>query len=195
MAERRRFPAAAALLFYLILMVCLTGCRTAAGTDHDQIVRSAIDLAQTYMDRGQYESAISVYDKALSQVRDYRLEYNRALAYASSGNYSKAAELAGGAFESYPQIISLKKAQAIYLYAAGELEESYSACLELLEKDPYDRETRKELIEHYMAYGYPDLAYNQALIMWDQLYMDSWTAGILHSVHPEEWETVYSQLR
>ena len=66
-------------------MVLLCACRTTAGTDHDQIVRSSIDLADSYISLSRYDDALAVYDKALSEADDYRLYFNKAITLSLLG--------------------------------------------------------------------------------------------------------------
>ncbi|MBO4716544.1 MAG: tetratricopeptide repeat protein [Spirochaetales bacterium] len=64
MAERKTIIAVI-LVMAAISLLCLSSCRTTSGSEHDQIVRTAIDLANTYLEAGQPEKALDVYDRAL----------------------------------------------------------------------------------------------------------------------------------
>lgn len=174
------------------MLIC--SCRSTAGTDHDQIVKSAIDLAQTYVASQDYDKAIAVYTKALSQADDYRLYYNYALALSQNGQNTLAATICDNAFERYPYIIDLKKAQAIYYRLDGDFEKSNESYLRILELDPYDRDTRLVLIRQYEEANEIQKAYEMALVMWNQGYKDKTTIEILYRIEPQLWSNIYHQI-
>ena len=171
-------------------LLCLCACRSTSGTDHDQIVRTSIDLAETYRSQGRPELAVEVYDRALTQADDYRLYYNKALALADQGLYPDAAELSSSSFERYPHIIAFKKAQALYLNLAGDRTGYFDVCLEILELNPYDFDTRMELIEAYSDDDMDKEAYDQALILWNQGYILDSVHQYLVKYNPEYWESI-----
>ena len=178
------------LFLVMALLLCLCACRSTSGTDHDQIVRTAIDLAETYRSQGLPERAVDVYDRALTQADDYRLYYNKALALADQGLYADAAKLCSDSFERYPYVMSFKKAQAEYLELAGDRPGYYAVCLEILELNPYDFDTRTELLEAYSEADMEQEAYNQALILWNQGYMYDTIHQYLVKYNPEYWEGI-----
>ncbi|MBR2282017.1 MAG: tetratricopeptide repeat protein [Spirochaetales bacterium] len=183
------------ILFAIMVMaLTLSSCRTTEGTDHDQIVRTSIDLAQAYVDKGEYRSALEVYDKALLQADDYRLYYNKSIVLSYMGDYSGAAELCGNAFLSYPYILSFKTAQAEYLKAIDDGQSAIAVYLEMLELNPYDRAIRNDYIDLLMAYGDDEEAYRQAQILWNQGYKDKETVSYLYKLNPQAWENTYRQL-
>ena len=171
-------------------LLCLCACRSTSGTDHDQIVRTSIDLAETYRSQGRPELAVEVYDRALTQADDYRLYYNKALALADQGLYPDAAELSSSSFERYPHIIAFKKAQALYLNLAGDRTGYFDVCLEILELNPYDFDTRMELIEAYSDDDMDKEAYDQALILWNQGYILDSVHQYLVKYNPEYWGNI-----
>ena len=171
-------------------VLCLCSCRSTSGNDHDQIVRTAIDLANAYLDQGKPEMAIDAYDRALTQADDYRLYYNKALALADMGLYADAAQLCSESFERYPYVMSFKKAQAKYLDIAGDRSGYYAVCLEILELNPYDFDTREELLEAYSVDGLEQEAYNQALILWNQGFMLDSIHRYLVKYNPEYWDGI-----
>ena len=175
-------------------MVILCACRTTAGTDHDQIVRSSIDLADSYISLSRYDDALAVYDKALSEADDYRLYFNKAITLSLLDQNIEAANLCSECFERYPHIIAFKIAQAKYLRLAGEKALSRNAYAVVLELNPYDRDTRKQLTDDLIEDGENALAYEHALIMWNQGYRDEKTIGYLYKLEPEKWETVFNQI-
>ena len=171
-------------------VLCLCSCRSTSGNDHDQIVRTSIDLANAYLDQGKPDMAIDAYDRALTQADDYRLYYNKALILAETGNYADAAELSRSSFERYPYIIAFKHAQALYHKLDGNLEAYYDVCLEILELNPYDRDTREELMEAYSEARLYEKAYDQALILWNQGYMTDNIHQYLEKVRPDIWGNI-----
>ena len=179
------------ILLILALCLCLCACRTTAGTDHDQIVRSAIDLAGSYIKLSRYEDALDVYNRALEQANDYRLYYNKAIVLSNLGRNMEAAQICGESFEQFPHIIKLKTAQAHYLRLAGATSDSYNAYQHVLELNPYDRDTRMLYIDYLIEDGQKQIAYEQALIMWDQGYRDEKTIGYLYTLQPNSWQNVY----
>lgn len=181
-------------MLVLMLMFVLCSCRSTSGTEHDQIVRTSIDLAQAYVERGDYSSALDVYDRALLQADDYRLYYNKAIVLSRLGLYAEAAALCADAFLTYPYILSFKTAQVEYLKAMEDGDGISAVYLEILELNPYDRTIRQGYIDHLIAHGNEDEAYNQVLVLWNQGYKDKETATYLHQLNPDTWENVYNQL-
>ena len=177
-------------LILVMALLCLCACRSTSGTDHDQIVRTSIDLAETYRSQGRPELAVEVYDRALTQADDYRLYYNKALALADQGLYTDATELCAASFERYPYVISFKKAQALFLDLAGDKDGYFDVCLEILELNPYDFDTRTELMEAYSENDMDKEAYDQALILWNQGYMLDTIHQYLEKYNPEYWENI-----
>lgn len=182
-------------LLILEALFCLSACRTSSGAEHDEIVKTSIDLAQRYFSQGNYEKALEIYDKALSLAEDYRLFYNMAIVLSSLGRNREAALLCESSFENFPYILSFKKAQAFYLSLAGENEASRKAYIEILDLNPYDTEIRISLIKAYMSAGLEDKAYEMALILWNQGYRNLETVKFLYEIRPEEWKEVYTALQ
>ena len=181
-------------ILVVVSLICLCSCRTTSGTEHDQIVATSIDLAEAYVDREDYKTALEVYDRALLEADDYRLYYNKALVLSYMGDYSQAAETCGTAFLSYPYIISFKTAQAEYLKALEDNQSAQAVYLELLDLNPYDRAVRHDYIELLLTYGNEAEAYRQAQILWNQGYKDINTVEYLYKMNPEAWESIYKQL-
>lgn len=173
-------------------LTMLTSCRTTSGSDHDQIVRTAIDLADTYSKADRLEDALVVYDRALAEADDYRLYFNKALILSGLDRKQEAADLCALGFEKYPYILKFKTAQAEFLYAAGNTGLAFQVYDEIMELNPYDSDARKLLIERLLASGQKNSAYEQALILWNQGCKDKDTIGYLYSIRPDVWSSVYS---
>ncbi len=178
----------------LALLLCLCACRTTTGTDHDQIVRTAIDLAQAYSDRGEYDKALEVYDRALEQADDYRLYYNKAIILTNSGRNVEAAALCATSFEKYNYIMAFKRAQALNLTISGDDAGAIAVYEQMLSLNPYDVETRARLIQALMALGENEEAYTHALLLWNQGYHDKTTVEFLYQLKPSLWANVYKEI-
>lgn len=162
----------------------LCGCASTASNGNDQIVKAAIELAGEYRSLGRLEDSIGVYDKALERTYDYRLLYNKALAAAYLGDLEKAIELCQEGHESFPHILAFKKAQAKYYIELGSWHEAATSYLEVLELDPYDTSTRKELISLYSTNGESEKVVEQATILWSQGYRTAEILGFMKTSYP-----------
>ena len=162
----------------------LCGCASTASNGNDQIVKAAIELAGEYRSLGRLEDSIGVYDKALERTYDYRLLYNKALAAAYLGDLEKAIELCQEGHESFPHILAFKKAQAKYYIELGSWHEAATSYLEVLELDPYDTSTRKELISLYSTNGESEKVVEQATILWSQGYRTADILGFMKTSYP-----------
>ena len=182
------------ILLAVLLIPLLCACRTSQGSDHDQIVKAAIDLADAYMAAGDYQSALSVYDRALTQADDYRLLYNKAIVLSALELDYEAVVLCREGYEKYPHILSFKRAQAVYSRRANSTQDCYDAYETLLALNPYDTATRKEYIDVLNEDGQNLIAYDQALILWNQGYHDRDTVTYLYNLKAPEWENVYLQI-
>ncbi|MCF0262306.1 MAG: hypothetical protein HUK23_05305 [Sphaerochaetaceae bacterium] len=179
------------LIIFSVLLLCVS-CKSISNSDADQIVKASIDLAQVYIQAKQYDKAVQTYEKALSQVNDYRLIYNKAYALSLQGYYEYAAQLCKDGFKNYPNVIAFKKAQAYYLRQNGNHNAACDAYLEILQADPYDTDTAEELISYYLELEMQDQAYEQALIMWNKGYKEKKVLETLYQVKPELWVNVYN---
>lgn len=162
----------------------LCGCASTASNGNDQIVKATIELAEEYRSLGRLEDSIGVYDKALERTYDYRLLYNKALAAAYLGDLEKAIELCQEGHESFPHILAFKKAQAKYYIELGSWHEAATSYLEVLELDPYDTSTRKELISLYSTNGESEKVVEQATILWSQGYRTAEILGFMKTSYP-----------
>lgn len=162
----------------------LCGCASTASNGNDQIVKAAIELAEEYRSLGHLEEAFNVYDRALERTYDYRLLYNKALAAAYLGDLEKAIELCQEGHESFPHILAFKKAQSKYYIELGSWHEAATSYLEVLELDPYDTSTRKELISLYSTNGESEKVVEQATILWSQGYRTAEILGFMKTSYP-----------
>lgn len=188
MVDGSKTSAVVALAFVLaVAAFLLCGCASAAkvaSTGNDQIVKAAIELAEEYRSLGHLEEAFNVYDRALERTYDYRLLYNKALAAAYLGDLEKAIELCQEGHESFPNILAFKKAQAKYYIELGNWHGAATSYLEVLELDPYDTSTRKELISLYSTNGESEKVVEQATILWSQGYRTAEILGFMKTSYP-----------
>ena len=170
------------LVLSLVLAVAvflLCGCIATASNGNEQIVKAAIELAEEYRSLGRIDEAIDAYDRALEQTYDYRLLYNKALLTAYLGDFENAARLCQDGFEQFPHILAFKKAQARYYVELEKYRDAASSYLEVLELDPYDTVTRKELISLYTTTNEKEKIVEQATILWSQGYRTSEVVGLM----------------
>lgn len=190
---KRRFWAEL-LILILVLCLSLSGCKSSSGSDYDQIVKASIDLAQTYVELKEYDKACEVYESALSKVDNYMLSYNYALLQFENGNLKEAIDIAELGFEKFPEKVEFLKLEVEIFKSLNDFENAESTLLRILESDEQDRTTRFDLIELYKNENELEKAYDMALVMWEQLYLDKETVEVLYSIHPELWVNVYNYL-
>lgn len=188
MVDGSKTSAVVALAFVLaVAAFLLCGCASAAkvaSTGNDQIVKAAIELAEEYRSLGRLEDSIGVYDKALERTYDYRLLYNKALTIANLGDFEQAAALCQEGHGSFPYILAFKKAQAKYYIELERWQDAASSYIEVLELDPYDTSTRKELISLYSTNGESEKVVEQATILWSQGYRTAEILGFMKTSYP-----------
>ena len=161
-------------LLLLLFLFIFTACSSVSKANTtEQAVKNAIESANDYCSKGQYDLALEVYTSALENITDYRLIYNKALVLAYQGSYKEAIEVCQEGFDKFDYILAFKNAQAYYNTLAGNDAEACKVYLEILEINPYDTTTRNTLIERYKALEEYDKALGQALIMWNQGYKTS----------------------
>lgn len=158
-------------VLFLILMVFVS-CRTAE-TNANEILKASIDLATEYAKAGEYDKAIDVYDRAWSQLEDYRLLYNKAMTLAACGRYSQAIIVCREGIEKFPMIMAFRTALASF-------SDSDTAVLEqILELDPYNSVIRLKLMNLLYQNGDTERAKYHASILWDQGTINADTAKVL----------------
>lgn len=158
------------LIFIALAFFCGCTTKVASSNESNQIISTAIELATEYCDRKQFDKALDVYNKALNEIHDYKLIYNKALVLSYMGRFEDAILLCEQGSNEFPYILAFKKAQAQYYIRLENLDEACKIYLDILELNPYDTETRKSLIEIYTQSGNKEQAHDQAQILWDQGY-------------------------
>jgi len=167
---KRRFSVELIALF-LILSVFVS-CRT-ADSNANEILKSSIDLATAYAKAGEYDKAIDVYDRAWSQLEDYRLLYNKAMTLAACGRYSQAIIVCREGVQRFPMIMAFRTALASFL------ETDSSVFEEILELDPYNSAIRLKLMNMLYEGGDIERARYHASFLWDQGTINADTTKVL----------------
>ena len=147
-------------------------CRT-ADTNANEILKASIDLATEYSKAGEYDKAIDVYDRAWSQLQDYRILYNKAMTLAACGRYSQAIIVCREGIEIFPMIMAFRTALASFSDADTSVLE------EILELDPYNFAIRLKLMNLLFENGDTERAKYHASILWDQGTINADTAKVL----------------
>ncbi len=159
------------IALFLILMVFVS-CRT-ADTNANEILKASIDLATEYSKAGEYDKAIDVYDRAWSQLEDYRILYNKAMTLAACGRYSQAIIVCREGVEKFPMIMAFRTALASFSDTDTTVLE------EILELDPYNSVIRLKLMNILYENGDIERAKYHASILWDQGTINADTAKVL----------------
>lgn len=171
------------VLFALMLSmsVLLSGCATAESTDDDrtQIAKASIELADEYFDRGMYDEALWVYDRALDEVDDNRLLYNKALVLIQMERFDDALAVLEKGTVDFPHVLLFRTTQAQLYSRQGNTDAARGIYIEVLGMNPYDVGTRKEFIALLVEDGDLDAAHEQALILWNQGYRTKENLGLL----------------
>ena len=177
------------------MVLLFLSCASIAGQQHDEIVYTAINLASSYVSKNMYEEALSVYDRAIKEAADFRLNYNKAIILSSLNRFEEAAQLCNESFAIYPYIISFKKAEAYYLSMSGNTNAQIDVLNEIINLNPYDIETRKQLIDLYLSIDNKNEALNNAVWLFEHGSADVDTVQILYSINPDEWSQLYNLLK
>ena len=182
---KRRFSAELIALF--LILVVFVSCRT-ADSNANEILKSSIDLASAYAKAGDYEMAVDVYDRAWSQLEDYRILYNKAMTVAASGRYPQAINICQEGIDRFPSIMAFRTALVSFLETEGRINDCCRAIEKILTIDPYNSVLRIKLMN--MLYGKGDIqrAEYHASVLWDQGKINKDVAKIL------EYEALYEIL-
>lgn len=168
--------------FMLLSFVLLSGCATTDDSkddDRTQIAKASIDLADEYFDRGMYDEALGVYDRALDEVDDHRLLYNKALVLIRMERFDDALAVLEKGTVDFPHVLLFRTTQAQLYSRQGNTDAAREIYIEVLAMNPYDVGTRKEFIALLVEDGDLDAAHEQALILWNQGYRTKENLGLL----------------
>jgi len=171
----------------ILILLAFVSCRT-ADSNANEILKSSIDLATAYAKAGDYDSAIDVYDRAWSQLEDYRILYNKALTLAADGRYPQAIEVCRKGIDKYPSIMAFRTALVSFLETEGRINECCRELEMILELDPYNSTLRLKLMNLLYEKGDTIKAKYHASVLWDQGKINKDTAKVL------EYEALYEIL-
>ena len=171
----------------ILILLAFVSCRT-ADSNANEILKSSIELATAYSKAGRYDEAIDVYDRAWSQLEDYRILYNKALTLAACGRYSQAIEVCRQGVESFPSIMAFRTALASFLETEDRIDECCTELEEILVLDPYNSTLRLKLMKLLYEKGNIIRAKHHASVLWDQGTINKDTVKVL------EYEALYEIL-
>ena len=182
---KRRFGVELTAL--ILILLAFVSCRT-ADSNANEILKSSIDLATAYAKEGRYDEAIDVYDRAWSQLADYRILYNKAMTLAACGRYPQAIVACRDGVGRFPEIMAFRTALASFLETEGRINECCKVLEEILVLDPYNSTLRLKLMN--MLYEKEDTvrAKYHAEVLWNQGTINADTAKVL------EYEALYKIL-
>ncbi|MCR4675946.1 MAG: hypothetical protein K5634_01805 [Sphaerochaetaceae bacterium] len=188
---KRRFFTNLSLILTVFILV---SCSTVSTEEKEQIKTSALLLGEKYNSLEQHEKAVEVYEKALTQVSDYRINYNLAASLMLSKQYRKAAELCISSFEQYPHITAFKKLEKEAWLKLRQTEKAINVMEEILSLDPADTETREELMLLYRSKGLKEKALSCAEDLYNRRVITNAVLSILYESDNKKWEGVCSVL-
>ena len=171
----------------ILILLAFVSCRT-ADSNANEILKSSIDLATAYAKAGDYDSAIDVYDRAWSQLEDYRILYNKAMTLAAAGRYPQAIGICREGIEKFPSIMAFRTALASFLETGGMIDECCTELEEILVLDPYNSTLRLKLMNLLHEKGNTLRAKFHAEVLWNQGTINKDTVKVL------EYEALYEIL-
>ncbi|MCQ2397776.1 MAG: tetratricopeptide repeat protein [Sphaerochaetaceae bacterium] len=191
------------VLIIVLVTIFFVSCDTLR-ENRANVADAAINLAQRYIDDGNFNAAANVYKQAKEKTDDYRISYNLALVLAQAKRYDEALKECEYAMKKYPEQKDevFMKSYAEYLRLAGETEKAADVYRQLIDRFPDDDDTaiRINYINFLFECNMDKKAYDEALYLWQiKIYKqdehkkkDARTvAEFLYRVKPEEWEAVY----
>ncbi|MFW6160983.1 MAG: tetratricopeptide repeat protein [Acidobacteriota bacterium] len=142
-------------------------------------------LGSVYMEMGQFEKAIGVFDKVIqNNPQDLKATYNLAAAYDNSGNFPQAAEL-------YQRLIQLNPNDSLsYLsllfrlyHKAEDFPKAIEVCHELIQLNPQNPQNHYNLgITHFRMEEYDQAlqAFEEAVRFNPQFDLAYYNTGLVH---------------
>ncbi|MCR5761513.1 MAG: hypothetical protein K6F82_05935 [Sphaerochaetaceae bacterium] len=181
-------------LVNVLILITLVSCSTITTKEQDQIKNSALLLGETYRASGQYSEALNVYNLALDEVSDYRLNYNKAATLALLERYDEALEFCRYSFSLYPEIISFKQLELSILKIHGSTDSVILCSQEILQMDPADTDTALYLMQLYTESEMTSEAYLLAVDLFRRGITDNSVLTVLYEYDSASWEEVYNLL-
>lgn len=179
------------ILLVLIAVSLLVSCSTTDKQARDnEIVNSAIQLAEAKCSLGKFEEAQKIYEDALTHSIDYRLIYNWAISYAKVKDFNNAISIMKQGYELYPDHEEFFNAIVAYQQIINDtkgLIDSYKA---YIEKKPNDNNLLLKYMELCLADNDYTQAYRTAIKLWHNHYYTKSVIDTLYLMDPQQWETV-----
>lgn len=184
------------ILILILISVLSVSCSTTKvqETIDNEVVATAIKLAQAKANLGQFEESQKVYETAVNHTVDYRLVYNWALSCAMLNDYSNAISLCRQARELYPDHLEFLDAEIEYRTITGDTEGLKANCIEYLKIKPNDA-IKEKLMLLYLNDNELAEAYILALSFWYDNNYNTNALEVLNTINPIEWNTVYRELK
>jgi tetratricopeptide (TPR) repeat protein len=149
-------------LFFVICSVFLVSCGTSLVLS-GQDLPALKQLGLLYMDNGEYEMALTTFDKAIALApEDKELLYNKVLVLLAKGNYQDAVELSTSSFENFPASLRFLKTKASALLFLQEIEQALAVYLQILSLDMANYELHAQVMEFAMNRGFAEEARSEA---------------------------------
>lgn len=145
----------------VILCTALLLCSCASSE-----VRSdkALSEGMTLMDKGQYQKAQTVFDRALkTDGKNAKLLYDKAIALFSQRKFEEGRSLCEYGFSLHPGNLRFLKLEADSFKEEGKQGQVLSLYDRILALNPGDTNFRLSVMQYAYENGYPDAAKKQAL--------------------------------
>lgn len=148
------------LLWFIVIVSSCSSSETLMVKQIDSLLYDA----ESFVAKGDYSGAVSLYERARSQYpHEQRLSYNYALVLAQAGDFQKSLSVLTELNEQtdFSHVMFLK-ALAGVAASSGEIELAHTYWEKIIEKDPLDANSRKLLMKSLVSLGKYEEAYQLA---------------------------------
>ena len=178
-------------IIILLAISLLLSCKsTEANAKNNEIVNTAIKLAEAKCSLGQFEEAQKIYEDALNHTVDYRLIYNWAITYAKLKDFNSAISLMQQGFDLYPDHTEFLTAQIAYQEIIEDTKGLLNSYEKYLELKPEDNNLKVKYMELCLKDNDYTKAYRIALDLWLNHYYTKNVVETLYKMDPQQWEVV-----
>ncbi|MDY4889387.1 MAG: hypothetical protein SO135_06565 [Sphaerochaetaceae bacterium] len=129
----------------ILFSIAVTGCAT-TGHKVSEIENAALELGQAYIDRNDFESALSTYEKALSVAPTRKILYNRMLCLFYMQRYEDADLAAIEAQKLFPESLFFSAARVEFFISQQKNDNAIEVCQQILQLNPYSEEIAVKLL-------------------------------------------------
>ncbi len=112
----------------------------------NEIENAALELGQAYIDRNDFESALSTYEKALSVAPTRKILYNRMLCLFYMQRYEEADLAAIEAQKLFPESLFFSAARVEFFISQQKNDNAIEVCQQILQLNPYSEEIALKLL-------------------------------------------------